>query len=580
MSCGAAIVQDGAIVAAVTEERLTRIKMAFGFPRMAIAEVLRLAGARPEDVDLVTAATVNGYLFNGVREFDGWLEDDKGTTRNTVFQVAGQLAFLAHSVPGTEALYYKLRSPIFRRRRQTIRSIVQHEFQISAPLEFVDHHLAHATSAYFTSGLTDATVITMDGGGDGWSSHIYNVKDGAFERVGHTSSFNSVGNYYAYATQLCGFKAQKHEGKVTGLAAHGRPIHVDLLDEFITFSEGRLRNRGRVLFRPAVRAIHRRLPNGWRREDLASSIQTHAERLTTAYVGQHLSTGGSPHLAIAGGLFANVRINQELAEMPGVESVFIHPGMTDVGLAVGAALAPCMRLGKNRRMDPVTRVLSTVYVGPSYTPKEIASALDARNMAYTQPVDIEAEIAQLLADGYVVARFDGRMEYGPRALGNRSILYQPSDTSVNNWLNESLQRTEFMPFAPSTLMDQADKSYKGVSSAREAARFMTITFNCTEWMKQTCPGVVHLDGTARPQLVRQADNPSYYRILDEFRRRTGVGTVVNTSFNMHEEPIVCTPDDAIRAFQLGHLDAMAIGGFLVHSPRDPDRQLRAMAPGR
>ena len=578
MSCGAAVVQDGAVLAAVSEERLTRIKMAFGFPRLSIAEVLRLANVGPSDIDLVTAATVNGYLYNGVREFDGWLEGDKGTLRNAIFRVAGELAFLAEAVPGAEDLYYRARRPIFTRRRQTIGSILCEEFGLTAPLAFIDHHLAHAASAYFTSGLTDATVVTMDGGGDGASSHIYAVNDGAFRRLAHTSSYNSLGNYYAYATQICGFKAQKHEGKVTGLAAHGEPIYADLLDKFITFDGTRLRNRGRVVFRPAVHAIRRRLPPGWRREDLAASIQSHAERLAVAYVGHHLADGGSPHLAIAGGLFANVRINQELSNLPGVASVFVHPGMTDVGLAVGAALTPCLRENSHRSMEPARDVLDHVYLGPSYTSQTIVAALDAHHVHYTRSVDIESDVAQLLTDGYVVARFNGRMEYGPRALGNRSILYQPSDTTVNDWLNEHLARTEFMPFAPSTLMEHADEFYARVPTGRDAARFMTITLDCTDRMKQTCPGVVHVDGTARPQLVRREDNPSYYRIIDEFHRRTGVPTIVNTSFNMHEEPIVCSPDDAIRAFQRGHLDALAIGDYLVRSPEPPDRELCAMKP--
>ena len=168
------------------------------------------------------------------------------------------------------------------------------------------------------------------------------------------------------------------------------------------------------------------------------------------------------------------------------------------------------------------------------------------------------------------------MEYGPRALGNRSILYQPTDPSVNDWLNVLLKRTEFMPFAPSTLTEYADEHYEGLDRARNSARFMTITFDCTDRMKETCPGVVHIDGTARPQLVREEDNPSYYRIIDEFRKRTGIPTIINTSFNMHEEPIVCSPRDAIRAFRLGHLDYLAIGDFLVRSPEPVRHPVQAV----
>jgi carbamoyltransferase len=165
------------------------------------------------------------------------------------------------------------------------------------------------------------------------------------------------------------------------------------------------------------------------------------------------------------------------------------------------------------------------------------------------------------------------MEFGPRALGNRSILYRPDDRSANDWLNHALKRTEFMPFAPVTLAEDAHRSYLGLQGGEETARFMTITFDCTEEMKKTCTGVVHIDGTARPQLVSETDNPSYYQIVKEFKRLSGMSSIVNTSFNIHEEPIVCTPQDAIRAFQAGHLDVLAIGSFIVKSV-DADQRAR------
>jgi carbamoyltransferase len=166
------------------------------------------------------------------------------------------------------------------------------------------------------------------------------------------------------------------------------------------------------------------------------------------------------------------------------------------------------------------------------------------------------------------------MEYGPRALGNRSILYQTKDRTVNDWLNKRLKRTEFMPFAPVTLKEYASQCYKNVGGAESAAKFMTITFDCTDWMKKHCPAVVHIDGTARPQLIDKKANPSYYRILDEYRKLTGIPSIVNTSFNMHEEPIVCSPDDALRSFRDGGLDYLAIGSFLIEHPaRASDRRL-------
>ena len=173
----------------------------------------------------------------------------------------------------------------------------------------------------------------------------------------------------------------------------------------------------------------------------------------------------------------------------------------------------------------------------------------------------------LLAAGKVVARFDGRMEYGPRALGHRSILYHAKEPAVNQWLNQRLGRTEFMPFAPATLHEHRDGCYLNMKGAEHAAEFMTLTFDCTESMKQDCPAAVHVDGTARPQLVSADGSPGFHRILTEYYRLTGIPSVINTSFNMHEEPIVCSPDDAVRAFLQGNLDYLAIGNFLVEHPK-------------
>jgi carbamoyltransferase len=159
------------------------------------------------------------------------------------------------------------------------------------------------------------------------------------------------------------------------------------------------------------------------------------------------------------------------------------------------------------------------------------------------------------------------MEYGPRALGNRTILYQATDPTVNYWMNDALKRTEFMPFAPAVMAEHASKCFKNIAGAENTARFMTITFDCTDWMAQTCPGVVHVDNTARPQLVSERDNPSMYKVLAEYHKLTGIPVLINTSFNMHEEPIVCTPNDAIRSFNTGQLDYLAIGHWLARNPK-------------
>jgi carbamoyltransferase len=304
---------------------------------------------------------------------------------------------------------------------------------------------------------------------------------------------------------------------------------------------------------------------------LAATTQIVAEDVATKYIRYWLQRTNESDVALAGGLFANVKINQRVHEIPGVKSVFIHPAMSDEGLAVGASLA----LNYSKSAEPAsisTRCFDHVYLGPDYPESQIQKLLAAEGFKYQKHNQVEDEIARLIAEGHVVARFAGPMEYGPRALGNRSILYRPDDPSVNDWLNKNLKRTEFMPFAPSTLAEGADEYYDGLDGAREAARYMTITFNCTDKMRKQCPGVVHVDHTARPQLVGPQDNLAYYRILKAFRRMTGISSIINTSFNIHEEPIVCTPEDAMRAFKIGHLDYLALGSYVVEHPQIQSRE--------
>jgi carbamoyltransferase len=256
---------------------------------------------------------------------------------------------------------------------------------------------------------------------------------------------------------------------------------------------------------------------------------------------------------------ANVKMNQRIHDVPGVRNIYVHPNMGDGGCGTGAAILKFLEQGVRPQR------LEHAFLGPDYSEQEMAAELDRAGITYTRHENIEDEVARLIAGNFVVGRFDGRMEYGPRALGNRSILYPAQDPDVNQWLNTRLGRTEFMPFAPATLNEDRHRCYKNLDGADFAAQFMTVTFDCTPWMRETCPAAVHVDGTARPQLVTPQSNPSFYKILQAYKQRTGIPSVINTSFNMHEEPIVCTPYDAIRAFQLGRLDYLAMGNFLARA---------------
>lgn len=567
INCGSAILKDGIIIAAVNDERIVREKMVFGFPRESISQVLKLATIKSSDIDYVGVSTKRQHLIDKYVDYrEGKFGHKRGLSKQIFFQLGSMFSKLMGVIPFIEKLYYLLRQPFFIYRKFKIKSILQKEFNIRCPIEFIDHHFCHAASAYYSSKFDNATVVTIDSAGDGLSSQVYKVIDGQFTKLQEVSSFNSPCAFYSYATELCGFKAGKHEGKITGLAAYGKPSYIDVFRKLIVYENGTFRNIGNVFFYSALKSLREMLPANFKIEDLSHSIQQYTEEMAINYIRHWVSITRQSNIALAGGLFANVRINQSIHKIPDISSIFVHPAMSDEGQGTGAALA--LYYAKSRANARRKVCMSHVYLGPEFSSDEIKRELDSEGIEYGYQPDIEKYIAQLLANGYVVARFNGRMEYGPRALGNRSILYQATDPSVNDWLNKCLIRTEFMPFAPATLIEEAEKCYLGIDGAKDAARFMTITFNCTEWMKDKNPGVDHVDGTARPQLVDRNDNASFYRIIQEYKKITGLESIINTSFNMHEEPIVCTPGDAIRAFKLGHLDYLAIGNFLVKNGQE------------
>ncbi|HET6341070.1 MAG TPA: carbamoyltransferase C-terminal domain-containing protein [Gemmatimonadota bacterium] len=571
---GAALVRDGRVVAAVHEERLNRLKSSQGFPWQSIREVLDLGGIGPGEVDVVAHAARRAFLIAEPHEFDGWLAERPASGRRVTeavtmsTQVPDPIQRLMFLLGKSDTLWkgaQMARIVATLPNRSRIRSLLRGRLGITAPLETIDHHHAHAYGAYYTAGRPEATVITLDGGGDGFCSKVYRARGGSLHRLDGTTTFHSIGNYYAYVTKILGYKAQLHEGKITGLAAHGEPRFVELLRGFIDYDARRDRfvNRGGRMLWAAIDQLRAALPPAYPPEDLAASIQQLLEEAVTAFVARWVRETGLPHVVLSGGVFANVKVNQRIHELPEVESVTIHPAMTDAGLGVGAAFGSYARRPEASSHPFADAQLEQVYLGPSWDQEAMSTALRDAELSVARPGDLEARVAELLAQGAIVARYDGAMEYGPRALGNRSILYQATDASVNDWLNKRLHRTEFMPFAPVTLADSAGRCYRNLEGAEYTARFMTITFDCTEWMKREMPAVVHVDGTARPQLLDRETNPSYFRILERYERLTGLNSIVNTSFNMHEEPIVCSPEDAVRGFLEAKLDYLAMGPFLA-----------------
>jgi carbamoyltransferase len=565
ITSGAAIVIDGRVVAAINEERLDRNKMSMGFPRLSIAEVMRTAGVTPEEIDQVAVATNNLFWRPHCLPYTDYFRGNKGTWREVFLQAGAAASTIVGNWPIAQKAYNGLKTLFTTYRRREIPRVLEEDFGVGAPVQFIDHHVCHASSTYFTSGFRETTVLSLDGAGDGKCSRVFRVKDGVFDELHNLSSYDSVGNYYSYVTHLCGFKGHKHEGKITGLAAYGKPVYLDLLKDYVAWDGKNIRNIGKCFDRSAIRKLRNDLPENFSHEDLSASVQVLLEQAVSDYVAHWVDQSDIPNLALAGGVFANVKLNQRLHELEQVDNLFVHPGMGDDGLAIGAAL-----YSYNQQHDYEPRpVLEDVYLGPEHTDADIREAIQGADVREIELEEsLERTVARMLADGKVIARSAGRMEYGPRALGNRTIMYHTKDETVNTWLNKRLSRTEFMPFAPVTLWEDRHDCYKNMSGAEETARFMTITFDCTRQMEERSPAVVHVDGTARPQLIKEEENPSYYQILKEYKNITGIPSIINTSFNMHEEPIVNTPEEAVRAFLSSGLDALILGDRLLVSTRE------------
>ncbi len=562
----AAILKDGQILSAIAEERLCRMKMASGMPRQAIKQVMLDAGITARDIDVVAISQKVSVFEPEPIPWNGWFDGKHAGKPRPFEKISGTLAPIAGYIPFAQKAHHQLKDIFSRKRLSQIPELLDAEYGITAPVKYYDHHYCHATSAYYTSNYDQALVVTLDGGGDGLSGSVYQGENGRLTRLSAVDSFNSLGNFYSYITHLCGFKAESHEGKITGLAALGKPTYIDILREFVSYqSPGQIQYTVPMYHRSALKQIGGSLPVDFNKADLAASVQLLLEEIGIQFIQYWLQKTGLRSIAVAGGVFSNVKFNQRVHELDEVDNFFVHPAMDDSGLAVGGAFAA---LAEEPGRDParLCQRLRNVYFGTSYSDDEIRRSIDAFGFKATYESNITDVVAKLLAEGRVVARFTGKMEYGPRALGHRSILYQTTDPSINEWLNAHLLRTEFMPFAPATLQEYADECYDGLDGARDSARYMTITFNCTETMRAQSPGVVHVDGTARPQILDPETAPDFYKIGVAYHKLTGIPSLINTSFNMHGEPIVCTPEDALRSFNEGKLDYLAIGNWLVPNP--------------
>ena len=578
----AALVRDGEIVAAAQEERFTRRKHDPSFPSNAAAYCLAEAGIEAADLDAVA------FYDKPLLTFERLLE-----------------TYLAYAPRGLGSFLQAM--PLWLRRKLWTPDILRKELGgYEGPLVFAEHHRSHAASAFYPSPFERAAVLTTDGVGE-WATTSWGVGDGAGLDLRQEIHFpHSLGLLYSAFTTFCGFRVNSGEYKLMGLAPYGEPRYVDTILEHLidlradgsyrlhadafTFPVG-LRMTGRrfeTLFGGPAREPEGPLTQ--REMDLARSVQAVVEEAVLRMARHvHVETGEAD-LCLAGGVALNCVANGRLLRGGPFERIWVQPAAGDAGGALGAALVATHEwAGLGRTVHPEDGMHGS-YLGPQWSVAEVRAALDAEGLTYETLADDDAlcdRVAGLLAEEKTVGWFQGRAEFGPRALGHRSILADPRGRAVQRRVNLQIKfRESFRPFAPSVLAERADEVFDlgGTGNAESGAtrsrpspdspymllvgpvRGATVEGEGLGRMggvQSTVPAVTHVDGSARVQTVTEARNGLYYHLLKAFEARTGCPVLVNTSFNVRGEPIVHAPADALRVFRRTHMDALAIGPFVL-----------------
>jgi carbamoyltransferase len=550
----AALLVDGKLVAAVEEERFNRIKHSPDTnPVKSVEYCLKTAGLRIEDIDAIALSRSFGAALSGSLKY---------ALRMRRYPVYGLLAVK--------------RTPRYNRcMLKDLEKLTEHFGRKLETFKFVqvEHHMAHLASAYYFSGFKDAALLSMDGRGEFASAVFAEGRGGKITKIKEFHVPDSMGYFYSTITRFLGFRANDGEFKTMGMAPFGDPSKIDL-SPLIKFTEREFRVNEDYMWPMESMKRHRSYIKakdlsslfGPPREGdglsepyihIAAAAQKVLEDVVLGMIKYYLSDvlkrcGGK--ICFAGGTALNVSLNRKILELPGVTELFVPPAAHDAGTALGAAGWAAAEMGD--KIAPMEHA----YLGPEYSNDEIKAALDTFKLPYEKSDNIEETAARLLAEGKIVAWFQGRMEYGPRALGNRSILANPSTKGVADRVNEIIKfRENWRPFCPSMLAERAPE----LIGTKHSSDYMTLSFLFDrEWAKKV-PEIVHVDGTARPQTVRKDSNPRFHKLITEFDKLTGLPVLLNTSLNRRNEPMVCSPRDAVAMFYQCGLEYLAIGDYLL-----------------
>jgi carbamoyltransferase len=568
-NASAAIVCDGRLIAAVEEERFNRVKYAAGFPVQAIRFCLQQAGLTLAEIDHV------------------------GIPRNPYARLFSKLI-------------YSLRMPSFARQRAKVLTTftgIPHALaaafdadpkQLKAKFHRIEHHQAHLASSFFVSPFESAALLSADGLGD-FASTMWGVAEGSRMTIHGSVAFpHSLGLFYSAVTQYLGFLKFGDEYKVMGLGAYGHPEHLEAFRDIVHFDENSAGNGFRLgldyfthhrtgpemswaeadktptlgkLFSPEM---SRHLgpvrgpaePIEQRHRNLASSLQARLEEVYLGMLRKLAKATGLKSVCLAGGVAFNCVANGKIFDSTGFEQIYVHPAAGDGGLSVGAAFYVWNQiLGKPRSF-----VMDHAYWGPGYSREQVRSAIDSSalasngySVAELPESDLMRNTAQIIADGKILGWFQGRAEWGPRALGNRSIVADPRRPEMKEILNRRIKHREiFRPFAPSILAESTSDYFE----KSHPSPFMTLAYSVRPAQRDKIPAPTHVDGTGRLQTVTREANPRYWQLIKAFENLTGVPVVLNTSFN-DNEPIVCRPEEAIDCFLRTQMDALVLGDFLI-----------------
>ncbi len=556
---GAALLQDGRLRFAVNEERLTRRKLEVQFPTHSIDACLSHAGVRPEQIHVVAVST-----FDPAKTLGRWWPGSK----ERYYAVRRRKTWPGPVARATRGVKYRMtewrpgslsRALSYSALRRTL---ARHGLS-RAELRLVDHHEAHAAPAAWAAAFAPCAVLTIDGLGDGLSSTISTFRDGVLQRVAASPAQHSLGVFFEHVTNLLNMRELEDEGKVMALADYAAPVpdEENPLLEYVRVTSGVIHTLGPGhALRSVLAPIHWRYAN----EQFAYLAQRVVEHTSVALARDAVRLTGLGRIALAGGVVSNVKATRRIRLAPEVEEIYVFPHMGDGGLALGAAVVAAASSG-----EPVALHLNRLDLGHAYDRPAIERALQAASL----PMQVEPRLAERVADllerERIVMWFQGGMEYGPRALGNRSVLARPDRPALRDRLNLVLKRRVwYQPFCPSLLESEGPRVLADWAGSRN--RFMTTAHEVASPYRLNFAGVMSIDGTCRPQFVSDDDSTEFAALLREARRRWGVGALLNTSFNIHGEPLVCSPEQAVDVFLRSGADALAIGPFLVDRPGGPE----------